>query len=168
MQIDTGTNALIVGGMAGDNTASIDQSHSDTRVLGSSGFNVGGLVGSHDAGSITNSYVVKRVGEIGEGSYIGGLIGILNSGGVVSTSYSVGKVVAKKSIACGGLVGRSFSGTVSQSYWDSDTSGCGGAGSPLTDEQFKTQLPQGFDPKIWGQSPSINNGYPYLLANPPQ
>jgi len=38
----------------------------------------------------------------------------------------------------------------------------------LTDAQLKAQLPDGFDPKIWGQSPTINNGYPYLLANPPQ
>ena len=28
-------------------------------------------------------------------------------------------------------------------------------------------LPAGFDPAIWGQNASINNGYPYLLANPP-
>jgi hypothetical protein len=28
-------------------------------------------------------------------------------------------------------------------------------------------LPPGFDPKIWAQSSNINNGYPYLLANPP-
>jgi hypothetical protein len=38
----------------------------------------------------------------------------------------------------------------------------------LTDAQLKSGLPPGFDPKIWGQSPSINNGYPYLLSNPPQ
>jgi len=28
-------------------------------------------------------------------------------------------------------------------------------------------LADGFDPHIWRQSPNINNGYPYLLANPP-
>jgi hypothetical protein len=61
-----------------------------------------------------------------------------------------------------------------------DTSGISdpsrGAGDPandpgitgLTDAQLKTGFPDGFDPKIWGQSPSINNGYPYLLANPPK
>jgi len=37
----------------------------------------------------------------------------------------------------------------------------------LSDEQLKAALPPGFDPAIWGQSASINNGYPYLLANPP-
>ena len=28
-------------------------------------------------------------------------------------------------------------------------------------------LPAGFDPAIWAQSKSINNGFPYLIANPP-
>ena len=51
-----------------------------------------------------------------------------------------------------------------------------GAGDPsddpgitgLTDAQLKSALPAGFDPNVWGQSSSINNGWPYLLANPPQ
>jgi hypothetical protein len=51
-----------------------------------------------------------------------------------------------------------------------------GAGTPrndpgitgLTDAQLKSALPAGFDPNVWGQSPNINNGWPYLLANPPQ
>ncbi len=38
----------------------------------------------------------------------------------------------------------------------------------LTDQQLKSGLPAGFDPKIWGSDPNINNGYPYLLANPPK
>jgi hypothetical protein len=29
-------------------------------------------------------------------------------------------------------------------------------------------LPEGFDPTIWAENPSINNGFPYLIANPPQ
>jgi hypothetical protein len=64
-------------------------------------------------------------------------------------------------------------------YWDLDTSGISdpgqGAGNKsndpgitgLTDPQLKNALPAGFDPKIWGQEAAINNGYPYLLANPP-
>jgi hypothetical protein len=38
----------------------------------------------------------------------------------------------------------------------------------VTDAQLKSGLPEGFDPKIWGSDPKINNGYPYLLANPPR
>jgi hypothetical protein len=44
---------------------------------------------------------------------------------------------------------------------------CSGV-SGLTNAQLKSGLPDGFDPKIWGQSSGINKGYPYLLANPPQ
>lgn len=117
---------------------------------------------------MVNSYAVKHVRTIlkDRGAYVGGLIGLHNYGSV-STSYSVGNVRARKGNSCGGLVGDSFA-TISQSYWDSDPSQCGGAGSPLTDNQFKSQLPTGFDPKIWGQSANINNGYPYLHDNPPQ
>ncbi len=62
---------------------------------------------------------------------------------------------------------------------DLDTSGVSnpgqGAGQPandpgitgLSDAALKSGLPSGFDPSVWGQSPGINNGYPYLLANPP-
>ena len=32
---------------------------------------------------------------------------------------------------------------------------------------MKSGLPDGFDPQVWGQDANINNGYPYLLANPP-
>jgi hypothetical protein len=66
-------------------------------------------------------------------------------------------------------------------YWDIDTSGtdvpCGRranhpvncpAVTGLTDTQLKSALPVGFNSAIWGQSPDMNNGYPYLLANPPQ
>jgi hypothetical protein len=38
----------------------------------------------------------------------------------------------------------------------------------LTTQQLQSALPTGFDPKIWASNPNINNGYPYLRANPPQ
>jgi hypothetical protein len=82
----------------------------------------------------------------------------------------------------GGLLGkdRAKAGKISNTYWDFDTSGINdpsrGAGDPendpgitgLSDAQLKSGLPEGFDPKSWGQSVSTNNGYPYLLDNPPQ
>jgi hypothetical protein len=69
---------------------------------------------------------------------------------------------------------------LANTYWDLDASGINdparGAGDPsndpgitgLTSSQFKSGLPAGLDPAIWGQNASINDGYPYLLANPPQ
>ena len=72
------------------------------------------------------------------------------------------------------------SGSISSTYWDLDTSGVSdhaeGAGNipndpgitGLTDAQLKSGLPHSFDPKIWGSNPNINDGYPYLRANPPK
>jgi hypothetical protein len=69
--------------------------------------------------------------------------------------------------------------TYKAAYWNLDTSGVSdpaeGAGNVpnapgitgLTDSQLKSALPHKFNPKLWGRSPDINNGYPYLLANPP-
>ena len=37
-----------------------------------------------------------------------------------------------------------------------------------TTAQLQAALPSGFDPTIWAESPSINGGLPYLIANPPQ
>jgi hypothetical protein len=81
----------------------------------------------------------------------------------------------------GGVVGydATISGSISKAYWDLDkgvSNPSQGAGNipndpgitGLTDAQLKSGLPAGFDPNVWGQKPDINNGYPYLLANPPQ
>jgi hypothetical protein len=38
----------------------------------------------------------------------------------------------------------------------------------LTTKQFKSGLPEGFEPPIWAEKKTINNGYPYLLGNPPR
>jgi hypothetical protein len=97
-----------------------------------------------------------------------------------SQAYSTGAVSGGGDSVLGGFIGYDDSpGLMTDAYWDFDTSGISdpsqGAGSPpndpgitgLTDAQLKSGLPAGFDPAIWGQKASINNGYPYLLANPP-
>jgi len=63
------------------------------------------------------------------------------------------------------------SGSLGDTYWNLDngvsdpSQGAGNipndpAVTGLTDAQLKSRLPAGFGPKIWGQSPAINNGYP--------
>jgi hypothetical protein len=97
----------------------------------------------------------------------------------VNAFYSVAHVGAVE--FRGGVIGYDEDGSLfAATYWDLDTSGVSdpaqGAGNisndpgitGLTDAQLKFGLPSGFAPAIWGQSPDINNGYPYLLANPPQ
>jgi hypothetical protein len=114
-------------------------------------------------------------------SNLGGLIGfsLRNS---IATSYSTGKVTvsegARHNSRYGGFIGVSFAEELDSDYWDVDTSGfenaCGQNGSGcaavvgLSDAALKSGLPSGFDPAIWAQSASVNSGYPYLIANPPQ
>jgi hypothetical protein len=65
----------------------------------------------------------------------------------------------------GGLVGDN-SGSVVQSYWDTETSGqkhsAGGKG--LTTAKLQSGLPKGFSSSIWAIDSDVNNGLPYLIA----
>jgi hypothetical protein len=109
----------------------------------------------------------------GAGTDVGGLIGAKGAS-LAAASYSTGLVSGGPESCVGGFIGSdTYSPLTVYGYWDTDTSGtdqstCGAADAiGLTTEQLKSGLPAGFDPKIWAQSPNINNGYPYLLANPP-
>ena len=97
------------------------------------GGRVGGLVGSKNAGSIASSYSTAYVSGT---SNVGGLLGYRYNGSVTN-SYSTGRVVRSTGSATtiGGLIGgerATASGTVSNSYWDTSTSGqstsAGGSG----------------------------------------
>jgi hypothetical protein len=78
---------------------------------------VGGLVG-RNRGAVSNSY---STGSVTGDWYVGGLAGI-NDGGTVSNSYSIGNVTGNEDV--GGLVGiNDRGGTVSNSFWDIETSG---------------------------------------------
>jgi hypothetical protein len=167
------------GGLAGDNYGTIISSFATGAVTGGINSGDGGLVGAQ-GGTIANCYSTGSVtgGTDGE---VGGLIGVYAYGqvGPTSSSYSTGEVTGGAGSYLGGFIGfDSRDGTISDAYWDTDTSGVidpsQGAGNVwndpgitgLTDAQLKSALPDGFDPKVWGQDPNINNGYPYLLANP--
>jgi The GLUG motif len=159
---DVDVHGSTTGGLVGNSYGMIDQCFaSGTSSVG------GGLVGLQSWGQITNSYASGRVS-----AGIGGLValGLIT----VTSSYSTAEVGPTN--FSGGLIGEVHANAVQTSYWDIDTAGvaygcgegdCSGVAG-LSDAQLKSALPAGFDPRIWGQSPSINNGYPYLLANPPQ
>jgi hypothetical protein len=135
---------------------------------------LGGLVG--DAEGVTNSYATGAVSaQVAEFANTGGLV---SDGCCIANSYSIGEVSGSNvgNFLPGGFIAKSVAPYDFQSaYWDIQTSGqkkgcglghCSGVVG-LSDEQLKGGLPAGFDPAIWGQKKSINNGYPYLLANPP-
>ena len=133
-----------VGGLVGDDRSdasnSVSKSYSSADVAGEWG--VGGLVGANLAGTVSNSYATGSVtgnysvgGLVGENwgtvsdSYatgsvtgiedVGGLVG--ENTGTVSNSYATGSVSSGTHV--GGLVGYNQDGTVSHSFWDTETSG---------------------------------------------
>ncbi|WP_017461806.1 YDG domain-containing protein [Dyella ginsengisoli] len=82
----------------------------------------GGLVGQ-SSGSIKNSYATDSVAGLNSGvasTAIGGLVGSMLTGSTISNSYATGSVSGAGDV--GALVGQN-SGTVSTSYWNTDTSG---------------------------------------------
>jgi len=112
-----------VGGLAGYNDGRIATSYSSGSVRG--GSSVGVLVG-YNYGSIVACYSRGAVrGRDGVGGLVGG------NGGSVAMSYSIS--VVSGDLRVGGLVGlrspqsvsTSFPGTVSDSFWDVQTSGQG-------------------------------------------
>jgi filamentous hemagglutinin family protein len=109
----------------------------------------GALVGSN-GGSIQRSYAT---GLVQGWQFVGGLVGY-NLGGTVSRAYATGQV-SHVAGGIGGLIG--YSGSVTNGYWDSDTSGLGGGS---TTAQLQAGLPTGFDPAVWSIVPG--ESYPYL------
>jgi len=108
-----GTGRYEVGGLAGNNNGgTISNSYSTGEIVeGDQNFSLGGLVGDND-GLITHSY--STVSITGGEVYIGGLAG--SSGGIVTYSYSTGAVLpSANGGGSGGLIGENF-GTISYSY----------------------------------------------------
>jgi hypothetical protein len=170
------------GGLVGEALyGSIQGSFATGAVSAGSGARVGGLVGELDDALVDNSYSNGAV-TAGASGEAGGLAGLRTAVDAhwqpITASYSTGHVSGD---VAGGFLGDDPlpPGTLSFDYWDLDTSGIGdpsrGAGNivndpgitGLSDAQFKSGLPSGFDPAIWAENPSINSGLPYLLANAP-
>jgi trimeric autotransporter adhesin len=129
------TNAgPVVGGLVGGNIGGkLVASYATGVVKGTEA--VGGLVGENFGGPITNSYAMAAVNGT---AYVGGLVGF--NYGTIATSYAAGKVSGSSNV--GGLVGvDGTGGTVSNSFWDTTTSGqmssSGGLG--MTTVQMQTQ-----------------------------
>jgi len=115
--VNGGPAIWYVGGLAGQNDGTITDSYATGSVNGglASWWYVGGLVG-WNYGTITNAYATGSV--TGDDS-VGGLAGY-NKGSVTS-SYATGSVEGNSDV--GGLVGYNDAGTITGSYWDTQTSG---------------------------------------------
>ena len=105
-----------VGGLVGANLddGSVSASYSTVQVTGDD--RIGGVAGSN-SGEVTAAYATGRV--VGDFE-AGGLIG--RNSGDVNVSYATGLVSGRSTI--GGLIGWNASGgTITDSYWDTTTSG---------------------------------------------
>jgi hypothetical protein len=125
----TGNEA--VGGLVGENDGTVNDCYAIGNVIGES--YVGGLAGA-SYGTVSNSY---STGSATGNSSVGGLVGFNGYDGTVSNSYSTGSVSGNEDV--GGLVGLNDESTVSDSFWDTETSGQatsdGGTGKNTTEMQ---------------------------------
>ncbi|MFO8075377.1 MAG: hypothetical protein R6T85_04585 [Egibacteraceae bacterium] len=145
----------------------ISQCFTTGSVTSVDGF-IGGLVQSN-GGSITDCYSRCTVYAPGVGwglQSIGGFAAATDSSKVTNRVYSTGSVGASPGGNIGGLQG---SGPCSNSFWDTETSGwetssCGTGKTTLQMKTRSTFTSAGWDfDTVWGISPYINDGYPFLL-----
>ena len=165
------------GGLAGDNIGQIKQCFATGAVSNEIESKTGGLVG-YDTGPVSDSYATGSVAQDNELGYTGGFVGFFGPNGtnILTRNYSTGTVTGGN--LTGGFVGDdNSSGTnLAFDYWDMTTSGIRqGAGFPqndpnikgLTSRQLRSRLPDQFHHSTWSQDRAINQGFPYLRANPP-
>lgn len=123
------TGIIYVGGLIGYSNQSVTNSYSKANVSGSE--IVGGLTGliGHD---LENSY---SQGDVSGNDKVGGLVG--QNSQSINLSYSTGTVTGSTNV--GGLVGYDNYASVTNSYWDTQTSGQstsdGGIGKTTTEMQ---------------------------------
>ena len=172
------------GGLVGENSGTVESSFAtgpSTAISyagGLVGWNSGNPVTIH--GTIIDSYATGNArGQAAKPAAVGGLVGF-NPGfsgilSTIATSYSTGTArSAVDGSLLGGFIGRQ-TGAATSAYWDTTTSAHSqavGSGDStgitgLTTAELQSGLLAGFDPAVWAESPSVNGGYRYLIANPP-
>ncbi|WP_158915792.1 MBG domain-containing protein [Caulobacter sp. S45] len=124
-----------MGGLIGINGGPVSTSYATGAISGTE--TVGGLIGANVAsGTVSTSYAT---GAVSGANFLGGLVGA--NQGAVLTSYATGPVSESGNLGnLGGLVGDA-GGTVSTSYWDTQTTGQSASpegGTGLTTAQFKS------------------------------
>ena len=133
-----------VGGLAGWSVSQIDSCYATGSISGTS--TVGGLVGKLQSGGISNSYTTSTITADDK---VGGLTGECYAN--ISTSYANGKVNGKTTTA--GVVGKWYSGTLSDTYYNIDKTGmtigvADGADTAIgiTSKQLKQMIADGLLP----------------------
>ena len=189
---ETPSISAVAGGIAGNNGGIIMNCYNESEVSadldassGLGGAYAGGIAGSN-RGIIQNCYNTGRVSAKNayhiysqyNSTCVGGIAAFHNNTNTYKNTieycYNVGEVVVIKgeNIYIGGIVGdvndKSIRTEITRCYYlDSDTFNSD-EGSSLTDAEMKIQSSfWGFDfTNVWGISPDVNDGYPYLRNSP--
>ena len=154
------------GGLVGQNNGTITLSYAAATVRNDTGAaDAGGLAGDN-FGTVNQSYATGPASSAGLNAFVGGLVGY--GPGTVTQSFATGLVTATGgSSASGGLIGSGTGTTsVTQSYWDQDTTGkttSFGGGTAVHTAGLQAALPSGFSSSVWGVLPNPTPSYPYFL-----
>jgi hypothetical protein len=137
-----------VGGLVGRNYGTFSNSYSTGNVTGDN--RVGGLIGHNSNGNISNSY---STGNVTGEKRVGGLVGDNTNNGNILNSYSTGNVTGQK-WDVGGLVGKNY-GNISNSYSTGNvTGGYNDVGGLLGDSSSGSVSDSYWDIESTGQSSS--------------
>ncbi|WP_276252801.1 PKD domain-containing protein [Halomontanus rarus] len=114
----------LVGATYGDTETR--ESYSTGDVTGGDGYDVGGLVGSHNSGLIIDSYALGNVftGDADAGGFTGGTYS------TVETSFSTGTVTSESGDV-GGFTAYADN-NINDSYWDTESSGINSSDGDVT------------------------------------
>ena len=146
----------------------------DIISAGSASTYMGGITGQYRTDArVENCYNRGNIQHGATATYIGGCVaGYSSTSGILINSYSTGTVNGNAGSYRGGLIGRNNSGTVTNSYWDTDTSGTaiGTTGTGRTTIEMQTKSPAdagyfvGWNTNIWEFLPT--DAYPTLKQIP--
>lgn len=159
-----------LGGLVGMFSGTIERSYATGNISGL-GYS-GGLVGNiWQSGTITNAYAT---GSVTGTSHLGGLVGDISNQATITNTYATGAVtvvVTGSGDNVGGLIGFVANGVVTESYWDSETSGqsqsAGGTAksTQLMKEQATFASWDFTVGGVWAIKSGSSISYPYFQSN---
>ena len=159
-----GDFASNIGGLVGVSEGTVRNATASGNVAASDADEVGGLVGEHDGGTIRSA---AAYGNVDGNRTVGGLVG-RNANGTIRETFAVGSV--NGSTDTGGLVGNntgfSGTGTVTESYWDTEATGQGDSAGNATGRTTSEMQGQAATTKMTGldfeTTWRVTDGYPAL------
>ena len=156
--ISTIRGSTNVGGLVGRNQGVIQGSYAAGTLLGSN--RLGGLAGVNSS-SIANSYsTVAVTSDQAQQDLFGGLIG--QNTGSVTNSYASGVMVVNTNNA-GGLIGLNQGGTITSSYWNTQTTGQATSSGGTAQTTAQMQQQGNFTSWDFASTWTITNGLTFPL-----